>query len=592
MDDQRETGSMVSERVLGRICDTDREVDLGACMLVLEVSDHSDPSLDPKGSLAKAFVLVDAMSVADVWDAMLVFHDAPELLVDLSAIDGYYSSRSIARIFYTDEAGAYLSTMLEYDILQDAIIEGFIRDDAWRLYSENRLSSEPLDHAGIRTRIATALGLPVMDRYLEPTEKVLPHSEDPVIDDSYLAFALGHVEHRVDGAALVADAPPSEVPVDPAADVGDEGSTTPEDASPVPEEPDASPEGVDEPVGAIDRSVDAEGGSGEASGSVPVPRSMRVASPPSSGRRTFPATAKILEAALPLHGFDGEDASAVIAALDRLRESVPWMANVVDVVEEEVLFSWSSGLGWRRIHPLLLSGPSGAGKTRFAHMLADALGLKFAGMSFAGSTDNRTFEGTSVGWMNAKASWPTLTIADLRSANPMLLIDEVEKIDSTYNGDPRRTLVTMLDPEVNHRYLDVGLDCAVDLSAVSWILCCNEHRQLDVAFRDRLRVVEVVGPSAEHLPLIVRQAMRDIGSRMGVDAERLPDMGDLMLSKAAAVFRTSKSMRSVVRCVDDAVRHRVVADARRGVRLPPPVQSVEAVVQSPTEAADRPLPES
>jgi hypothetical protein len=90
-----------------------------------------------------------------------------------------------------------------------------------------------------------------------------------------------------------------------------------------------------------------------------------------------------------------------------------------------------------------------------------------------------------------------------------------------------------------------------------------------VAFRDRLRVVEGVGPSAEHLPLIVAQAMKDIGSRMGVDADRLPDMGDLMLSKAAAVFRTSKSMRSVVRCVDDAVRHRVVADARRGIRLPP-----------------------
>lgn len=582
MDDQRETGSMASERILGRLCDTDREVDLGACMLVLEVTDHSDPSSDPDGNLVKAFVLVDAMSVADVWDAMLAFHNAPELLVDLSAIDGYYSSRSIAHILYTDQASAYLSTMVQYDILQDSILEGFIRQDAWLAFSENRLSSEPLDHAGIRTRIATMLGLPILDRYLDPTEKPLPHSDDPIVDDSYLAFALSHESHRVDGVAPVPDASSSEVPVDPTTDMGDEGSSGNEDASSVPQEPDVPSEGGADSVGSDQPSSDAVGGSGEGgtAASVPVPRGMRVASPPSSGRRTFPTTAKILEARVPLHGFDGEDASAVIAALDLLRASVPWMANVVDVVEEEVLFSWSSGLGWRRMHPLLLSGPSGAGKTRFAHMLADAMGLKFAGMSFAGSTDNRTFEGTSVGWMNAKASWPTLTIADLGSANPMLLIDEVEKIDSTYNGDPRRTLVTMLDPEVNHRYLDVGLDCAVDLSAVSWILCCNEHRQLDVAFRDRLRVVEVVGPSAEHLPLIVAQAMKDIGSRMGVDADRLPDMGDLMLSKAAAVFRTSKSMRSVVRCVDDAVRHRVVADARRGIRLPP--------ASSPTVGASSP----
>lgn len=586
MDDQRETASMTSERVLGRICDTDREVDLDACMLVLEVSDHTDPASGPKGDLVKAFVLVDGMSLLDVWDAMLVFHRCPELLVELSAIDGFTSSRSVARIYYTDEVAPYLSTMLEYDVLQDAILDGFIRRDAWQAYSDNRLSAEPLDHAGVRTMIATMLGLPVMDRYLVLTEKPFSDSEDPTVDDSYLA--------------LVSDPGQGDVPLDAdpdAASCGDETASDVQDVTSAgTSEIESSSAESDHVAASVDGPVMPVGDDApDADASDPVridARTMRVASPPASGRRSFPTTAKILEARMPLHGFDGDDPSAVLEALGRLRDEVPWMSNVVDVVEEEVLFSWASGSGWKRIHPLLLSGPSGAGKTRFARMLADALSLRFAGMSFAGSTDNRTFEGTSVGWMNAKVSWPSSTIADLGSANPLLLIDEVEKVDSTYNGDPRRTLVTMLDPEVNDRYIDVGLDCAVDLSAVSWVLCCNEHRQLDVAFRDRLRVVEVVGPSAEHLPLIVRQAMKDIGSRMGVHAERLPDMGDLMLSKASAVFRTSKSMRSVVRCVDDAVRHRVVADARRGIRLPLPPQSVASVVGPPMEAIDGSLPES
>lgn len=565
--------------MLGSICDPDRGVDFAMCALLVEVHEYAHVGASPV--LVGTYFLVDGISREDAWDVTCLFHDATELLVDVGAIDGICSSRLlIPSIKYTDDPEGYLAMASDCGLLLSLPDGGLIHRSSWLAYGADRISSDPVGHACMRRRMASSLGLPHLPHYDLSTEEPMPVRPSDV-DESYLALVVSDavpvavptppdaraVEDR--SGAVSSDAAPSDAASEPKADAA-EAAVDPAASAAV--EPDPAP--ADDPAA-------------QASSAVPVPavRTMRVARAPATGRRSFPAVSGALEKGVPLHGTDGTDVSPVTSALADLRRSVPWMSNVVDVVEEEVLFAWASGSPMKRVHPILMSGPSGAGKTRFARMLAKALDLRFSSISLAGSTDNRNMEGTTVGWMNARASWPSLTIADRKSANPMLLVDEVEKVDSTYNGDPRRTLVTMLDPETNHEYHDVGLDCAVDLSCVSWVLCCNEHRQLDVALRDRLRVLEVVGPSAEHLPLIVDQAMRDVGDRMGVDASRLPDMGDLMLSKAKALFRTSKSMRSVVRCVDDMVRHRVVADARRGVRLPP--VPLPAPVES--EAVSRPV---
>jgi hypothetical protein len=231
--------------------------------------------------------------------------------------------------------------------------------------------------------------------------------------------------------------------------------------------------------------------------------------------------------------------------LDALRLKVPWMSEVIDIIEERLWLLRSVGRVWTQLDPLLLHGPSGCGKSYFASMLAEHLGIGFAETSVAGSTDNRDMEGTARGWSNFRPSWPVTSIAHLETANPLLFVDEIDKVDSNLHGDPRRTLLTMLDPKTAKRYPDAGLGRPVDISGVSWLFAANEVQGLDTALRDRLRVVTVRPPEVEHLPAIVESVTADMAAGLGVGRERLPEVGELGLSRIVAEYRERRSIRNV-----------------------------------------------
>lgn len=231
--------------------------------------------------------------------------------------------------------------------------------------------------------------------------------------------------------------------------------------------------------------------------------------------------------------------------LDALRLKVPWMSEVVDIVEERLWLLRSVGCAWVQLDPLLLHGPSGCGKSYFASMLAEHLGIGFAEMSVAGSTDNRDMEGTARGWSNFRPSWPVTSIAHLETPNPLLFVDEIDKVDSSLHGDPRRTLLTMLDPKTARRYPDAGLGRPVDISGVSWLFAANEVQGLDTALRDRLRIVTVRPPEVEHLPAIVESVTADMATGLGVERERLPEVGELGLSRIMSEYRERRSIRNV-----------------------------------------------
>ncbi len=565
-------GLTVDPDEIGVLAIPDRPVDLDMPLLVMEVMGYENWDSDPE--ILAAYVIAHRISERDAMEATLVFDDCVELLVDVQASGIHqHGVPAFGRIRYSDDPKSYLASMYEHDVLQDIPAGGIVHESSWRAFCDNLRSGSPLSQIEIRMMIAEDLGLPIMESYERIRRAPTDSSKD--VDHSYLSLVLEDASLG-DSAHSMSDVEEDSsnhldgvVPVDPSLAASEAVSSgIPENGVPagvdLPREPEMDPCNA----ALVDSSNPSED-------TVLVDRRVVVARRPATGRHTFPAISRVLEAGLPVHGDVGEDLGPTLEAFSSLRSRVPWMSGVVDVIEEEILVAWASGEPFRRIHPILITGPSGAGKTRFCRMLADTLRLRFAATSLAGSVDNKSMEGTASGWLGSRPSWPSLMMCDRLSANPMLLVDEVEKVDSTYNGDPRRTLISMMDPESNGRYPDIGLDCEVDLSRISWVLCCNEHRQLDVALRDRLRIMEVVGPTLEHIPQIVSQARMDVGTRLGVDPSRLPDMGDMAIAKATAVFRTSKSMRAVARCVDDMMRERVVSDARRGIRLPPPASLLE-----------------
>ena len=269
-----------------------------------------------------------------------------------------------------------------------------------------------------------------------------------------------------------------------------------------------------------------------------------------------------LSEALPLEGpawLVSDEASEPLADL---RARVPWMSDVIDIVEQRLWVLRSVGRSWAHLTPLLLHGPSGCGKSYFAKLLATALGVGFAEISLAGSTDNRDMEGTARGWTNFRPSWPVKNISHIGAANPLLFVDEVDKVDSGLHGDPRRTLLTMLDPKTARRYPDTGLGRPADISAVSWLFAANEVQGLDTAFRDRVQIVSVRSPSAEHLPAIVEGVLVDMAEDLGVHAETLPRIGQTGMSRIVAQYREHRSLRQVSRTVRDMTTRIMVADAR------------------------------
>jgi hypothetical protein len=159
------------------------------------------------------------------------------------------------------------------------------------------------------------------------------------------------------------------------------------------------------------------------------------------------------------------------ARFDRLGAEFPNAAAAVARLRDEARLRAAAGGRALSFRPLLLAGPPGVGKSRFARRLAAALGLPSAATSLAGASDSRELEGTARGWATAQPCWALDQVAALRVANPLLVVDEVDKAArGGRNGDPLLALLPFLEPGTAAAHRDPVLGAPCDLSAVSWVL--------------------------------------------------------------------------------------------------------------------------
>jgi ATP-dependent Lon protease len=203
---------------------------------------------------------------------------------------------------------------------------------------------------------------------------------------------------------------------------------------------------------------------------------------------------------------------------------------------------------------MALAGPPGVGKTSLGESVARALGRKFVRVALGGVRDEAEIRGHRRTYVGALPGRIVRAIGEAGSMNPVVLLDEIDKVGSDYRGDPSAALLEVLDPAQNHTFRDHYLDLDLDLSDVVFLATANVIENIPSALLDRMELVAIDGYTEDDKVAIARDFLLPRQrERAALTADEVTVTEDA-LRKVAADYTREPGVRQFERLLAKALR--------------------------------------
>lgn len=198
-----------------------------------------------------------------------------------------------------------------------------------------------------------------------------------------------------------------------------------------------------------------------------------------------------------------------LPAMAQLYDDLPNFTEVLDDVRRQLALCHDSGDALE-ITPFLLLGRPGVGKTHFAHALSQLLGTGMGFMSMSSMTAGWVLSGASSQWKGARPGKVFETLVDGQYANPVMVVDEIDKAGGEHAYDPLGALYGLLEHDTAKRFTDEFAEVAIDASQVIWVATANDDRHIPDPILNRMNVYEVLAPDRDAARCIAAKLYRSI----------------------------------------------------------------------------------